>query len=137
MTVALDTPSYDPCNSYTSLDQPWRGTNATGGTNCDRSFNGDGWYRLLYKGMNIRMPESCVALSKCGTATSLWLNGSHPQMSNGIVVLRVCGSLGTDCCYYRSTPVRVKACPGNYYAYEFFSTPFCDAAYCAGTLTDL
>ncbi|XP_037399197.1 uromodulin-like [Pygocentrus nattereri] len=134
-SVALDTPSNDPCNSYTSLDQPWRGTNATGGTNCDRSFNGDGWYRLLYNRMNIRMPESCVALSKCGTATSLWLNGSHPQMLDGIVALRVCGRSGTDCCYYRSTPVRVKACPGNYFVYEFFSTPFCDAAYCADVTT--
>ncbi|KAI4877806.1 hypothetical protein NFI96_012798, partial [Prochilodus magdalenae] len=134
--VALNTPSIDPCNSYTSLDQPWRGTNATGGTNCDLSFNGTDWYRLMYKGMNIRMPETCVASSKCGTATSLWLNGSHPQIENGIVVLRVCGRSGTDCCYYRSTPVRVKACPGNYYVYQLFSTTFCDAAYCAGALTD-
>ncbi|KAI4887043.1 hypothetical protein NFI96_003210 [Prochilodus magdalenae] len=133
--VALDTPSIDPCNSYTSLDQPWRGTNATGGTNCDLSFNGTGWYRLMYKGMNIRMPESCVASSKCGTATSLWLNGSHPQTEDGIVVLRVCGRSGTDCCYYRSTPVRVKACPGNYYVYQLFSTTFCDAAYCADVTT--
>ncbi|KAI4887046.1 hypothetical protein NFI96_019116, partial [Prochilodus magdalenae] len=133
--VALNTPSIDPCNSYTSLDQTWRGTNATAGTNCDLSFNGTDWYRLMYKGMNIRMPETCVASSKCGTATSLWLNGSHPQIENGIVVLRVCGKSGTDCCYYRSTPVRVKACPGNYYVYQLFSTTFCDAAYCADVTT--
>ncbi|KAI4884546.1 hypothetical protein NFI96_018703 [Prochilodus magdalenae] len=129
--VAFNTPSYDPCNNYHSLDQPWRGTNATGLGICDHSFNWIGWYRLLYYGMNIRMPESCIYRSRCGTDISLWLNGSHPQIEDGIVTRGVCGSSGSDCCYYRSTPIRVKACPGDYYVYEFVRPTVCNSAYCA------
>ncbi|KAL6482074.1 hypothetical protein MHYP_G00101540 [Metynnis hypsauchen] len=136
--VALDSPSYDPCNIYTVLDQPWRATNAPGGSNCD-SFNGNVWYRLLYYGMNIRMPESCVNRARCGTDVTLWLNGSHPQIEDGIVTRGVCGGSGSDCCYYRSIPIRVKACPGNYYVYELIRpTLFCNAlqaAYCADVNT--
>ncbi|XP_036417474.1 uncharacterized protein LOC118801323 [Colossoma macropomum] len=134
--VAMETPSYDPCNNYTSLDQPWRATNETGGYNCDRNFNWTGWYRLLYNGMNIRMPDSCVNIVRCGTFFTLWLNGSHPQIEDGIVTRRVCVSFGReDCCYFRSTPIRVKACPGNYYVYEFVRPFICTAAYCADVNT--
>ncbi|KAL7852158.1 hypothetical protein SRHO_G00179430 [Serrasalmus rhombeus] len=128
--VAFNTPSYDPCNSYTFLDQPWRGTNETGGSNCDY-FYGNVWYRLLYKGMSVRMPESCVNRSRCGTDVGLWLNGSHPQIEDGIITRGVCGNSGSDCCFYRSYPIRVKACPGNYYVYEFVGPNSCYLAYCA------
>ncbi|KAI4890193.1 hypothetical protein NFI96_031400 [Prochilodus magdalenae] len=128
----------DPCNKYITLDQPWRGTNETGLWICDRYFNWDGWYRLLYNGMNIRMPESCVDKFRCGTYNTLWLNGPHPQIQDGIVTRRVCGKSGIDCCYYSSTPIRVKACPGNYYVYEFVSPAFFDSAYCAAdTLSNI
>ncbi|XP_037399202.1 uncharacterized protein LOC108443865 [Pygocentrus nattereri] len=133
--VAFNTPSYDPCNNYTSLDQPWRATNSTGTYTCDKDFNWNGWYRLMYNGMNIRMPESCVDENKCGTITPLWLNGSHPQIEDGIVTRLVCGRSGSDCCYYRSAPIRVRACPGNYYVYEFVRpTLFC-SAHCADVST--
>ncbi|XP_017580239.2 uromodulin-like, partial [Pygocentrus nattereri] len=98
---------------------------------CDRYFNWNGWYRLLYYGMSVRMPESCVDESRCGTYTTLWLNGSHPQTGDGIVTRGVCGRSGSDCCYYRFIPIRVKACPGNYYVYEFVRPTICTAAYCA------
>ncbi|XP_036413131.1 uncharacterized protein LOC118797939 [Colossoma macropomum] len=134
--VALDTPSYDPCNNYTSLDQPWRATNETGGSNCDGNNIWAGWYRLLYNGMSVRMADSCVIRSRCGADFTLWLNGSHPQIENGIVARGVCGMSGSDCCYYRSIPIRVKACPGNYYVYEFVRpTVFCYVAYCADMST--
>ncbi|XP_036413134.1 uromodulin-like [Colossoma macropomum] len=131
----LTATSNDPCNNYTSLDQPWRATNATGLWICDRFFNWNGWYRLLYNEMSVRMPESCVNQSRCGTDIALWLNGSHPQIEDGIVTRGVCGSSGSDCCYYRSTPIRVKACPGNYYVYEFVRPDSCVAAYCADVNT--
>ncbi|KAL7845279.1 hypothetical protein AOLI_G00234710 [Acnodon oligacanthus] len=123
----------DPCNNYTPLDQPWRATNVTGLNICDSNFNWNGWYRLLYYGMSVRMPDSCVDESRCGTDVTLWLNGSHPQIEDGIVTRGVCGSWGSDCCSYRSTPIRVKACPGNYYVYEFVKPNVCNAAYCADT----
>ncbi|XP_036417470.1 uncharacterized protein LOC118801319 [Colossoma macropomum] len=134
--VVFDTPSYDPCNNYTALDQPWRGTNETGLWICDNDFNWNGWYRLLYNGMSVRMPESCVNKDRCGTYVTLFLNGSHPQIEDGIVTRAVCGNVGWgDCCYLRSTPIRVKACPGNYYVYEFVKPNFCNAAYCADVNT--
>ncbi|KAL7845283.1 hypothetical protein AOLI_G00234750 [Acnodon oligacanthus] len=133
--VAFNTLSYDPCSKYTSLNQPWRGTNETGGWITDSDFNWNGWYRLLYDGMSVRMPESCVDESRCGTDTTLWLNGSHPQMEDGIVTRGVCGIKKGDCCYYRSTPIRVKACPGNYYVYEFVKPNTYAAAYCADVNT--
>ncbi|XP_036413133.1 adhesion G protein-coupled receptor E3-like [Colossoma macropomum] len=133
--VAIDTPSYDPCNDYTSLDQPWRATNETGGSKCDDYFNGTGWYRLLYNGTSVRMPESCVNRFRCGTDITLWLNGSHPQIEDGIVTRGVCGDSGSYCCYYRSTPIQVKACPGNYYVYKFAKAVSCKSAYCADVST--
>ncbi|XP_049325471.1 uncharacterized protein LOC111190898 [Astyanax mexicanus] len=129
--VVVNTPSYDPCSNYISLDQSWRGTNETGGSNCDGSTNWNGWYRLLYKGMSTQMPESCINVSRCGTNVPLWLSGSHPQISDGIVTRGICGNSGSDCCYYRSFPIQVKACKENYYVYEFVKTSFCTAAYCA------
>ncbi|KAI4871597.1 hypothetical protein NFI96_004106 [Prochilodus magdalenae] len=129
--VVFDSPTYDPCNNYTSLNQPWRGTNETGGSFCDSNFISTGWYRLLYNGMNIRMPESCVNRSRCGTDITLWLNGSHPQIEDGIVTRGVCGNSGSDCCYFSSTPIRVKSCPGNYYVYEFVRPFTCNSVYCA------
>ncbi|KAG9262754.1 pancreatic secretory granule membrane major glycoprotein GP2-like [Astyanax mexicanus] len=129
--VVVNTPSYDPCSNYISLDQSWRGTNETGGSNCDRSTNWNGWYRLLYNGMSTQMPESCINVSRCGTNVPLWLSGSHPQISDGIVTRWICGNFGSDCCHYRSFPIRVKACKENYYVYEFVKTSFCTAAYCA------
>ncbi|XP_072513060.1 adhesion G protein-coupled receptor E3-like [Salminus brasiliensis] len=59
-SIVFDIPSYDPCSNYTFLNQSWRGTNETGGSYCDSSLNWSGWYRLLYNGMSVRMPESCV-----------------------------------------------------------------------------
>ena len=133
MTAVFNTPSYDPCNNYTSLDQPWRGTNETGGFNSDSNVVWSGWYRLYYNGRSVRMPESCVSRSRCGSDVTLWLNGSHPRIEDGLVTRQVCGRLESDCCYYRSTPIRVKACPGNYYVYEFVRPKYFFAAYCAGT----
>ncbi|KAI4872504.1 hypothetical protein NFI96_028426, partial [Prochilodus magdalenae] len=132
---ALDNHIYDPCDNYTSLNQSWRGTNETGGSICDSNFNWTGWYRLTYKGMSIRMPESCVNMNRCGTYYTLWLNGPHPQIQDGIVTCVVCGSSGTDCCYYTSYPIRIKACPGDYYVYEFVKPSVCNSAYCAGKNT--
>ncbi|XP_036420945.1 uncharacterized protein LOC118804553 [Colossoma macropomum] len=135
--VALNRPTYDPCNKYTSLDQPWRANNESGLGICDRNFNWNGWYRLFYYGMNIRMAESCVNVSRCGTDYPLWLSGPHPEIEDGVVTRQVCGNRGSDCCYYKPIPIRVKACPGNYYVYEFVSPASCNMAYCtdASTIT--
>uniref|UniRef100_A0A4W4E4L0 ZP domain-containing protein n=1 Tax=Electrophorus electricus TaxID=8005 RepID=A0A4W4E4L0_ELEEL len=132
--VALDRlTSYDPCNNYVSLDQPWRANNAPGLEICDSNFNWNGWYRLLYNELDIRMAESCVNVYRCGTYYTLWLNGPHPQPEDGVVTRQVCANAGSDCCFFKSNPIRVKACPGNYYVYEIVRPIFCNMAYCTAS----
>ncbi|XP_076845470.1 uncharacterized protein LOC143490848 [Brachyhypopomus gauderio] len=144
-TAADSTDLNDPCNSYTALDQPWRATNSTQLNICDHYFNWNGWYRLLYYGMSIHMPESCV-LSNCGTQIPLWLNGPHPQIMDGVITRQVCGTdyyynynynyyYSTFSCCWWSTSIQVKACPGSYYVYKFVSPNFHSAAYCADVNT--
>ncbi|KAL6458565.1 hypothetical protein MHYP_G00337950 [Metynnis hypsauchen] len=112
--------SSDPCYSYTVLDEPWRATNFSDPANarCDQSVSWVGWYRLMYQGQDVQMPESCVNVYMCGTSAPLWINGVHPQLQDGVVTLQICGSWAGNCCYFKSNPIRVKACPGNYYVYE-------------------
>ncbi|KAF4106346.1 hypothetical protein G5714_012336 [Onychostoma macrolepis] len=129
-------PSFDPCYSYNSLDEPWRANTIPvigDWTNlrCDYDVDWNGWYRLFYNGQSVQMPESCVSRDMCGTFHPLWLNGPHPQLEDGVVTRQVCGFGWNDCCGYISRPIRVKACPGNYYVYEFVRPLLC-AAYCAG-----
>ncbi|XDV44151.1 hypothetical protein PO909_012482 [Leuciscus waleckii] len=121
----------DPCYNYTVLDEPWRATNYPYAEKCDAKVNFVGWYRLFIEGRNAQMPETCVAQYKCGTVAPLWLNGQHPRVKDGVVTRHVCGNWNDDCCNYEFNPMKVKACPGNYYVYEFINPGFCNAAYCA------
>lgn len=95
-------------------------------------MNWFGWYRLFIHGQSVQMPDTCVDMNKCGTHAPLWLNGGHPNVNDGVVTRDVCGHWDYDCCFFRSTPIRVKACPGNYSVYEFVKPSFCSLAYCAG-----
>ncbi|XP_040922385.1 uncharacterized protein LOC121200944 [Toxotes jaculatrix] len=122
----------DPCFHYTVLDDAWRATSSTTKSkNCDRNIKWKGWYRLFYKGKSIQMPERCVAVNKCGTQSPLWLVGSHPKRRDGIVTRRICGHWKKNCCAFRSTPIQVKKCRGNYYVYKFTPPTSCNLAYCA------
>ncbi|KTF76343.1 hypothetical protein cypCar_00043034, partial [Cyprinus carpio] len=134
LEVAFQSINSDPCYNYESLDRPWRANNESGDWICD-SFSWNGWYRLFYYGMNIQMPETCVSSYSCNTDISLWLNGSHPQIEDGVVTREVCGGsyLG-DCCYYKTNPIRVKACPGNYFVYELVNPQFVCSGYCTDVL---
>ncbi|XP_026108048.1 uncharacterized protein LOC113080021 [Carassius auratus] len=121
----------DPCYNYRALDDPWRATDSHYSYNCDASVNWDGWYRLFIAGQDARMPETCVNQFSCGTIAPLWLNGQHPRVEDGVVTRHVCGHWNNDCCNYEFNPMKVKACPGNYYVYEFINPVFCYVAYCA------
>ncbi|XP_044035399.1 uncharacterized protein LOC122867971 isoform X2 [Siniperca chuatsi] len=122
----------DPCFHYTVLDQAWRATNTTTKNKmCDRNFKWKGWYRLFYNGKSLQMPEKCVPVNKCGTQSPLWLAGPHPKRREGIVTRRVCGHWKKNCCAFRSTPIQVKKCRGNYYVYKFTEPSSCYLAYCA------
>uniref|UniRef100_A0A674CME2 Si:ch73-180n10.1 n=1 Tax=Salmo trutta TaxID=8032 RepID=A0A674CME2_SALTR len=126
---------FDPCFRYTVLDQPWRATNTSiKNKMCDRNVKWRGWYRLFYKGNSLQMPERCVPMNKCGTHAPMWLAGPHPKRRDGIVTRKVCGHWNKNCCAFKSTPIKVKKCQGNYYVYKFTKPTTCHLAYCAGKI---
>ncbi len=86
----------------------------------------------LLQGKSVQMPERCVPVDKCGTHSPLWLAGPHLKRRQGIVTCRVCGHWKKNCCAFRSTPILVKKCHGNYYVYKFTQLTSCYLAYCAG-----
>ncbi|XP_048009715.1 adhesion G protein-coupled receptor E3-like isoform X2 [Megalobrama amblycephala] len=128
--------SPDPCYNYTVLDNPWRSINNTNNTMCDQPVSWSGWYRLFINGLSAHVADTCVAQQRCGTYYSLWIRGGHPTVKDGVVTRDVCGYAGSFCCFYGSFPIKVKACPGNYYVYELVRPAFCNSAYCAD-VTDI
>ncbi|XP_077089441.1 alpha-tectorin-like isoform X1 [Siphateles boraxobius] len=130
-TTLAEAVSIDPCYNYTALDEPWRATNNHSSYNCDANINFVGWYRLLIEGQNAQMPETCPDLFSCGTIAPLWLNGRHPRVEDRVVTRHVCGHWNNNCCNYEFNPLKVKACPGDYYVYQFINPVFCNVAYCA------
>ncbi|XP_076123111.1 oncoprotein-induced transcript 3 protein-like isoform X2 [Alosa pseudoharengus] len=127
----------DPCYNYTVLNDTWRATTNLDQSDlkCDRSFNGvtvqwQGWYLLVHQEVSVRIPNTCVPRNRCGTHAPLWLNGPHPRPEDGIVTRQVCGSWINGCCTFNSTPIQVKACPGNYTVYKLVDPLSCYFAYC-------
>jgi len=86
-------------------------------------------------GFSAQMPEWCVTHMACGGFSALWLGGSHPRLEDGVVTREIYGSYRDQCSRYRSDPIQVKACPGNYYVYRFTRPMVSISAprYCAGT----
>ncbi|KAL1281671.1 hypothetical protein QQF64_000474, partial [Cirrhinus molitorella] len=127
--------SVDPCHNYTVQDDPWR-ANASQPSNpsykCDRNLAWSGWYRLFINNMSAQIPDTCVAQNSCGTAIPLWIRGGHPTVEDGVVTRDVCGHWSNYCCFYGSYPIKIKACPGNYYVYELVRPTTCNSTYCAG-----
>ncbi|XDV44102.1 hypothetical protein PO909_012441 [Leuciscus waleckii] len=98
---------------------------------CDTQVSWNGWYRLFIQGQSVQMPDSCVDKRSCGTHAPLWLNGGHPTVEDGVVTRAVCGHWDNNCCHFQSNPIKVKACPGNYYVYELVRPTTCYLTYCA------
>ncbi len=128
-------PSVEHCYNYTGLDDPWR-ANSSRPSNpslmCDNTVTWNGWYRLFINGLSAQIPDICVSQYSCGTHAPLWIRGGHPTVEDGVVTRDVCGHWNNYCCYFGSFPIKVKACPGNYYVYELVRPISCHLAYCAG-----
>nr|XP_021336096.1 uncharacterized protein LOC108179152 [Danio rerio] len=132
--VITDLP-FDPCYKFTVLDDPLRSTGNPflSENSCDSSISWFGWYRLFINGQSVQMPDTCVDIWSCGASNPMWLSGGHPTVQDGVVTRSVCGSFSFDCCFYKSNPIKVKACPGGYYVYELVKPLTCSLGYCAGT----
>ncbi|XP_056325001.1 uncharacterized protein LOC130238120 [Danio aesculapii] len=126
---------FDPCYKYTVLDDPLRSTDNRELILIEHDYfiSWFGWYRLFINGHSVQMPDTCVDMNSCGTAAPLWLSGGHPSVQDGVVTRSVSGSYNSNCYLYQSNPIKVKACPGGYYVYEFVKPMFFITAYCAGS----
>ncbi|XP_060097193.1 oncoprotein-induced transcript 3 protein [Heteronotia binoei] len=126
-TVALD-----PCSAYLTLNEPWRNTEHQFNSSydqpeCDSAVDGE-WYR--FTGMaGDAMPTFCIPENHCGTHAPIWLNGSHPQESDGIVQRQGCATFNGNCCLWNTT-IDVKACPEGYYIYRLTKPSVCYHVYC-------
>ncbi|XP_048051564.1 adhesion G protein-coupled receptor E3-like [Megalobrama amblycephala] len=98
---------------------------------CDKSVSWSGWYRLFINSTSAHIPDTCVEKNSCGTVVPLWIRGGHPKVEDGVVTRDVCCNWVNYCCFNGSFPIRVKACPDNYYVYELVKPTDCDSAYCA------
>ncbi|KAM4697756.1 uromodulin-like [Rhinophrynus dorsalis] len=123
----------DPCFSHTVLNEPWRSTsnNISLSVLCD--YDKSGWYRFVGSG-GVRMPETCVPELSCNTHAPMWLRGSHPVLSDGIVNRTACAHWSGNCCLW-STTVQIKACSGGYHVYKLSRTPACHLTYCTDPRT--
>ncbi|KAJ8246219.1 hypothetical protein GJAV_G00265150 [Gymnothorax javanicus] len=127
----------DPCIHNTAITDAWRSTDfSPSKVKCDMNIDFQNqWYRLFLGKSSVQMPEWCIPKFKCGTHAPLWLPDGHPELADGIVLSRVCGHWGADCCYFTSNPIHVKACPGNYFVYKFVQPSGCNLAYCSDANT--
>ncbi|XP_059407671.1 uncharacterized protein LOC132142051 [Carassius carassius] len=99
---------------------------------CDQHVTWSGWYRLFINGVSAHIPETCITTYGCGTYAALGIPDGHPRIEDGVVTRDACALWNDFCCFVRSFPIKVKACPGNYYVYELVSPTVCYSAYCAG-----
>ena len=86
-----------------------------------------GWYRFEGAAGD-RMPEKCVLMGRCGAKSPGWLNGKHPNVTEGVVTRQVCFS-GKDSCYWKSNIIKVKNCSG-FYVYELQRIRYASFRYC-------
>ena len=70
------------------------------------------------------MTTTCPPIAKCNTFAPGWLNGAHPEVTDGIVTRQVCFSLGAgQCCVHGfETQIQVRNC-SEYIVYYLHSTP--------------
>ncbi|TRY56634.1 hypothetical protein DNTS_011041 [Danionella cerebrum] len=130
---------YEPCENYNILDNNWRSTLSAelGEIHDDTRVEWHGWYRLFINGSSAQMPDWCTTYMTCGGYSPLWLYGSHPQLEDGVVTREIYGSQFRDCSHYRSNPIQVKACTGNFYVYKFTrpAVSIIAPVYCAVPIT--
>ena len=119
--------STSECQNYGSLNSTDRKiTYAVSSNYCDNGI-GPGWFRFEGSA-GTRMPTSCPAYERCGTAATGWLNGGHPTVADGQVSRQVCFHWKSGCCQW-STNIKVRNC-GSYYVYYLSGTPVCNGRYC-------
>ncbi|XP_052078001.1 uncharacterized protein LOC127715933 [Mytilus californianus] len=123
----------DPCIDYKVLDSAddSRRSAANGyGQLCDNTLE-SGWYRIISKAGE-RMPTECIVGGfRCGTMSSIWMNGTYP-ITNEIKSVTACTANYNGNCCANSHQIKVKNCT-NYLVYSLVPVAPCSQAYCFGS----
>ena len=119
------------CSSYTTLKESNRAMtyNRSISYLCDSNLNG--WYRFTGEA-GTQMADSCVNMYHCGTESPGWLNGTHPDLTDGAVKRQVCFSSFDNCCHH-SNEITVQHC-GGFYVYKLERQSQCNLRYCGNGL---
>nr|XP_058947610.1 neuropilin-1-like [Pocillopora verrucosa] len=119
----------DPCYNHDVLSQAKRKKTFEGaGGQCDRKIlpSEKKWFRFV-EPAGTQMPTACVPLSHCNADRPGWLDGHHPNVTQGVVNMRVCFTSENDCCGDQIF-ISVKNC-GDFFAYGLVKPRSC-GRYC-------
>ncbi|PVD18852.1 hypothetical protein C0Q70_21409 [Pomacea canaliculata] len=123
----------DPCQAgnYQELNDAYRSVKYMFSypkiPECDVSLT-RAWYRFTGPAGDM-MPETCIPRTHCGTQAPVWINGTHPDVTEGIVQRTSCANYGSDrplygpCCDIE-IDIEIKNC-GSFYVYHLSPTDSC------------
>ena len=97
--------------------------------NTSPQWQGSGWYRFD-GAAGTRMPESAPPAGACSTGLRGWMNGTHPEASEGVVTRDLCWAAGDDCSGLFADALEVVNC-GGFFLYNLPHIGACDYRYCA------
>ena len=97
-------------------------------SNTSPDWKGLGWYRIGQPAGN-QMPETPQPEYACGTESGGWLNGTHPDVADGVVTRNVCFHFNGDLCSFSNHIQVVNCC--DHYRYKLKPLPVCRLRYCA------
>ncbi|XP_028406136.1 uromodulin-like [Dendronephthya gigantea] len=134
----------DKCNShnYTVINDSRRSiTNMAkpeDGLLCDRNaIDESTWYRFKINTSAIvgdQLATTKPPLSRCGTFSPIWMNGSHPTAAEGVVLRKACAYLpyAAPLGCAKSYEIKVLNCSG-FYVYQLKPPKQCYLAYCVAS----
>ena len=121
------------CSNYTALSDETRSIGYRDGTylGCD-GYIKVGWYRFMGKAGASLLdydPGLQPYAYRCQTHAAGWLNGQHPNVSEGEVTRKVCFTwwFRGKCTW--SVDIKIKNC-GTYYIYRLVPLYGCYLRYC-------
>ncbi|XP_022804932.1 pancreatic secretory granule membrane major glycoprotein GP2-like [Stylophora pistillata] len=120
----------DPCYFYEEIQQSGRHRDYQDSVvKCDSVYlPAKKTWRRFVGDKGTRLPTTCVPEGHCNADSPGWLNGEHPNVTQGVVSMKVCFHKDGDCCHYHQF-ISVKNC-GSFYSYGLVKPPACNLRYC-------
>lgn len=119
----------DPCTLAETLYEPYARTGNCEYNGvyapCDRYIT-PGWYKS-----DDLVLDNCPVLNSCGAVYPIWMNGTFPQVADGVVSRTLCKTGFGGCCV-RQYDLQIKNC-GTSYVYCLPALDSCPERLCFGT----